>query len=60
MKIVALEQSWLVTVRMESYPCDTGNLVMKLIATVSKGVASGLAHMGSIGALVGQLLTLWR
>jgi hypothetical protein len=30
MKIVAFEQSWSVTVSMESYPCDTGNLVMNI------------------------------
>jgi hypothetical protein len=58
MKIVALEQSWSVTVSMESYPCDTGSLVIKSIATVSKGVASGFAQMGSSAALVGRLLTL--
>jgi hypothetical protein len=58
MKMVAFEQSWSVTVSMESYPCDTGSLVMKLAATVSKGVASGLAQMGSSATLVGQLLTL--
>jgi hypothetical protein len=57
-KIVAFEQLWSVTVSMELYPCDTGNLVMKSTATVSKGIASGLAHMGSSGALVGRLLTL--
>jgi hypothetical protein len=60
MKIVAFEQSWSVTVSMESYPCDTGSLVMKSTATVSKGVASGLAQMGSSAALVGRLLTLCR
>jgi hypothetical protein len=60
MKIVALEQSWSVTVSMESYPCDMGSLVMKSTATVSKGVASGLAQMGSSAALVGRLLTLCR
>src|SRR5580698_4633105 len=58
MKIVAFEQSWSVTVSMELYPCDTGSLVMKSTATVSKGVASGLAQMGSSIALVGRLLTL--
>src|SRR5580698_7318372 len=47
MKTVAFEQSWSMTVSMESYPCDTGSLVMKSTATVSKGVASGLAQMGS-------------
>jgi hypothetical protein len=60
MKIVAFEQSWSVTVSMESYPCDTGSLVMKSRAIVSNGIAYGLAHMGSNGALVGRLLTLWR
>jgi hypothetical protein len=58
-KIVAFEQSWSVTMSMESYPCDTGSLVMKSTATVSKGVASGFAQMGSNGALVGRLLILW-
>jgi hypothetical protein len=58
MKMAALEQSWSITVSIESYPCDTGNLVMKSMVTVSKGVASGLAHMGSNGALVGWLLVL--
>jgi hypothetical protein len=53
MKMAALEQSWSVTMSIELYPCDTGNLVMKSMATVSKGVASGLAHIGSDGALVG-------
>src|SRR5580693_9098732 len=53
MKIVAFEQSWSVSVSMESYPWDTGNLVIKSTATVSKGIASGLAHIGSKGALVG-------
>jgi hypothetical protein len=52
MKMVAFEQSWFVTVSMESYPCDTGSLVMKSTATVSKGVASGLAQIGSNVALV--------
>jgi hypothetical protein len=58
MKIVALEQLWSMTVSMESYPCDTGSLVMKSMATVSKGIASGLAQMSSSAALVGRLLTL--
>ena len=34
----ALVQSWLVTVRIASYPWDLGNLVMKLSAITSKGV----------------------
>jgi hypothetical protein len=33
-----------------------GNLVMKSMVTVLKGVASGLAHMGSNGALVGTVV----
>ena len=41
-KIAALVQSWSVIVRIESYPCDSGNLVIKSIATVSNGVASSL------------------
>jgi hypothetical protein len=60
MKIVAFEQSWSVTVSMELYPCDMGSLVMKSTATVSKGIASGLAQMGSSAAFVGRLLTLCR
>jgi hypothetical protein len=46
MKIVALEQSWSVTVSIESYPWDTGSFVMKSIATVSNGIASGFANIG--------------
>ena len=46
MKMVALEQSWSVIVSIESYPWDTGSFVMKSIATVSKGMASGLANIG--------------
>jgi hypothetical protein len=57
-KIVAFEQSWSMTVSMESYPCNTGSLVIKSTATVLKGVALGLAQMGSSAALVGRLLTL--
>src|ERR1700761_8655339 len=37
-----LVQSWSVIGRMESYPCETGSLVMKSSAIVSKGRASGL------------------
>jgi hypothetical protein len=59
MKMVAFEQSWSVTVSMESYPCDTGSLVMKSTATVSKGVASRFSPDGlERAALVGRLLTL--
>jgi hypothetical protein len=56
--MVAFEQLWSVTVSIESYSCDTGNLVMKSMATVLKGVASGLAQIGSNDALVGLVL-LW-
>lgn len=56
----ALVQSWLVTVRMESNPCDGGSLVMRLIATVSKGIALAFGYIGLRGALVGQLLTWWH
>src|SRR6266571_1743144 len=56
----ALLQSWSVTVSIESYPCDTGNLVMKSRATVSNGIASGLGYMGCRGALVGHVLILCR
>jgi hypothetical protein len=45
-------------VRMESYPCETGSLVMKSNAMVLNGVASGFGYMGLSGAFVGQLLTL--
>ena len=41
MNIDALVQSWSVTVRMESYPSDCGNFVMKSSAMVAKGSASG-------------------
>ena len=60
MKIVALEQSWSVTVSIESYPWDTGSFVMKSIATVSNGIASGFANIGWRGARVGRVLTLLR
>ena len=60
MKTVALEQLWSVTVSIESYPCDTGSFMMKSIATVSKGIASGFANMGWRGAWVGRVLTLLR
>ena len=41
MNIAALLQSWSVMVSIESYPCNTGNLVMKSRVMVSKGIASG-------------------
>ena len=46
MKIATLEQSWLVMVSMESYPFEGGNLMMKSIATVSKGSACDTGEIG--------------
>ena len=46
MKIAAFEQLWLVTVSMELYPFEGGNLTMKSIATVSKGSACDVGKMG--------------
>ena len=60
MKMAAFVQSWSVTVRIESYPCGNGSLVIKLIATVSNGVALVLGYISLSAAHVGQLLTLWR
>ncbi|SRR6266702_8849599 len=56
--IAALLQSWSVTVSMESYPCDTGSLVMKSSVTVSKGIASGFGYIGCRGTQVGRVLIL--
>src|SRR5260370_13738006 len=60
MKTAALVQSWSVTVRTESYPFDQGSLVMKSSAMVSNGIASGFGRMGTSGALVGRVFTLFR
>src|ERR1700761_5250801 len=60
MNMDALEQSWSVTVRIESYPFDSGSLVMKSMATTSNGIASSLAYIGCKGAWVGRLFTLFR
>jgi len=60
MNIAALLQLWSVMVSIESYPCDTGNLVIKSRVTVSKGIASGWGNMGCNGALVGHVLILFR
>src|SRR6266702_4540357 len=59
MNMVALVQSWSVTVSIMSYPCETGNLVMKSRATVSNGIASRIGKIGDSGALVGCVLTLF-
>ena len=42
-KTAALVQSWLITVRMESLPSDSGSFVMKSRAMVLNGSALGLA-----------------
>ena len=49
MKTDAFEQSVLVIVRIVSYPPDRGNLVMKSIATVSKGQVFSVGVIGNIG-----------
>src|ERR1700733_11718849 len=56
----ALVQSWSVTVKMESYPWEGGNFVMKSTAMTSNGVASGFGKIGCNGALVGLVFTLHR
>ena len=59
MNIDALEQSWSVTVRIESHPLHSGSFVMKSMATTSNGVASSLVNIGCSGARVGRLFTLF-
>ena len=56
----AFVQSWLVIVSIESYPCETGSLVMKSKATVLNGIASRVGNIGERGALVGCVLILLR
>jgi len=58
MKIDTLEQSVSVIVRMVLKPPDCGSLVMKSIATVSKGRVLSVGVMGNIGGWVGWVLTL--
>ena len=58
MKRDALEQSWSVIVRMESYFWDLGSFVMKSRAMTSNRFAFGSENIGTSGALVGQVLTL--
>ena len=60
MNSAALVQSWSVTVRMESYPWDGGNFVIKSTAMTSNGAASGCGKIGCNGALVGLVFTLCR
>jgi hypothetical protein len=45
MKRAALELSWSVTVRMLSKPLEGGNLMMRSMATVSKGRAAGVSWL---------------
>jgi len=49
MKIDAFEQSVSVIVRIASYSPESGNFVMKSIATVSKGQAFSVGVIGNIG-----------
>ena len=58
MKRDALEQSWLVIVRIESYFWDLGSFVMKFRAITSNGFAFGSGNIGVSEALVGRVLTL--
>jgi len=58
MKIDALEQSVSVIMRIVSKPPDCGSLVMKSIATVSKGRALFAGVIGNMGGWVGWVLTL--
>src|SRR6266581_3626326 len=57
--MAAFVQSWSVIVSIESYPCETGSLVMKSKATVSNGIASHVGNIGDNGALVGLVLILF-
>src|SRR6266568_8882659 len=49
MNTAAFVQSWSVTVSIESYPCEIGNLVMKSSAMVSNGIALRVGKMGESG-----------
>ncbi|SRR6266702_3023286 len=60
MNTAAFVQSWSVMVRIESYPCDIGSLVMKSSAIVSNGIASSVGNMGDNDAFVGCVLILFR
>src|SRR6266702_3677833 len=59
MNTAAFMQSWSVTVSIESYPWETGSLVMKSSATVSNGIALCMGKMGDNGTLVGHVLILF-
>ena len=49
MKMLPFEQSWLVIVRIESYPSLSGSLTMKSSAIVSKGSEFGSGVIGLSG-----------
>ena len=53
------EQSWLVIVRIESYPLEGGSLVMKSKAMILNGWASGLVLMGNCGGFGHVVMFLW-
>ena len=57
MRIIALEQSWSVMVRIMLYPPDWGNFVMKSIAIVWNG-SECLGVMGIIAGFRGLVLIL--
>ena len=61
-KIAALEQSWLVIVRIVLYPSDTGRSVIKSIAIVWKGSGFGSLVIGKIAGLLGFVLVfvIWQ
>ena len=58
MKIDALVQSWLVTMRMLSNPPDVGSLTMKSRAIVWKGSAFATGVMGESRGFEGWVFTL--
>ena len=59
-KMAILVHPWSVMVRMESYPCDLGNLTMKSIAIVENGVVFGWGKIGESGAFCPWVLVLFR
>ncbi len=59
MNMDPFEQSWLVIVNIESYPSDSGSLVMKSSTIHSNGCASGSVEMGNWGGL-GRVVMFFR
>ncbi len=49
MKIEAFEQSWSVMVRILSYPCERGSLMIRSIVMISNGKAVCVVVMGEMG-----------